>query len=197
MSRPLLVTSVLLVSLLGGMSACGGDDDEPDSTPKASKTVDATPTPEAQPRGADGVTYEIQNWDDYADDPAVLAYKTSSEAIGASINGGTILPAMREGLSKRGLRTYAPSLDMAKKRSFHVLPLGKVKISSVTTKGSRARLVVCAWIPSVAYYDKNGKAVDNASKKWLKQDVGMRSRSGAWVLDTIEFTGNCKGGEPA
>lgn len=197
MSRHLLVTSVLLVSLLGGMSACGGGDDEPDSKPKASKTAAATPTPKAQPQGADGVTYEIQNWDKYADDPVVLAYKTTNEAIGASINGSTILPAMREGLSKRGLRTYVPSLDMAKKRKFHVLPLGKVKISSVTTKGSSARLVVCAWVPSVNYYDKNGKAVDNAAKKWLKQNIGMRSRSGTWVLDTIKFSGNCKGGAPA
>src|SRR4051794_36772762 len=112
-SRRLLVTSALLVSLLGATSACGGSD-EPDPTPKATKTAEATPTPKAQPKGADGVTYEIQNWDKYADDPVVLAYKSTNEAIGASVNGRTILPAMREGLSKRGLRTYVPSLDEAR-----------------------------------------------------------------------------------
>jgi hypothetical protein len=146
--KQLFVAVFAAVVLLSGLSACGGSDDKADPKPAAS----ATPTTPVQPKGELGVTYDIQNWDTYADDPAVLAYKKTNEAVSASGNARRVLPAMREGLSRPLLRQYVATLNTVWKHRWHFLEEGSATVRSASSTSSRARLVMCEWKPSFAFY---------------------------------------------
>ena len=196
-SRQLLVTGAVVVSLLGGVSACGGDDDKSDPKPTATESTTAAPTPEPQPPGADGVTYEILNWAKFADDPAVLAWKTTNEAIGASLNQGKVLPAARAGTSKRVLRAYLPSLQESWKQEWHVRKTGKARVKSARTSSTSSRLVMCVWTPSIGFYDKNNKYVGKPENFWRKQNAKLKLSGDRWVVTSFEYDGKCPGGKPA
>jgi hypothetical protein len=194
--RQSLVTGVALAALLLGISACGGSDDKAD--PKPTKTTASpTPTPSVQPKGAYGVTFEIQNWDAYADDAAVLAWKQINEAVAGSSNTGKLLAPMRQGMSKKVLRQYLPGVQAGWKNDWHVKPVGKVKVLSARTSSSSAQLTTCLWGPSVGFYTAKDKYFGEPEVYWLKQKVKMVLTSGTWVMDTVTFDGKCPGGEPA
>jgi hypothetical protein len=193
-SRQSLVISVALTGLLLGVSACGGSGGDK-ADPKSTKaTTSAGPV---QPKGADGVTYDIGNWGKYADDPVVLAYKKTTEAINASTNRGKLLPAMRHGLSKSLLRQYAATLQEAWKKKWHVSDVGSATVRSASTTGSQARLVMCEWRPSFGFRDKNDKPVGTADPWWDKVDITMKSVSDRWIISSAKVSGKCPGGAPA
>jgi hypothetical protein len=195
-SRQSLVISVAVGALLLGLSACGGSDDKAD--PKATKTTASpTPTTPVQPQGASGVTYDVLNWEDYSEDPAVLAWKTANESIAASLNHGKLLPGTRESLSKDVLRDYLPSLREAWKQHWHVKPVGQARIESASTSASTSKLVVCMWGSSVGFYDKKNAYVGKPENYWRKQNVGLTLSDGRWVLTSFKFNGKCPGGAPA
>ncbi|KQV74947.1 hypothetical protein ASC61_08015 [Aeromicrobium sp. Root344] len=194
------MASVAVLALLLGVSACGSDDDKAD--PKPTKTTASpTPTTPVQPKGADGVTYEIQNWDAYADDPAVLAWKQAVEGVAGSTNARKVLPSMRQGLSKSVLRTYVASIKQAWKGDWHVDKVGDAKVQSVRTSGNQARMVVCVWNPTTVYYDKNNKPIGDPSRAelstWARQKVTMRLTGGHWIMTAFKYSGKCPGGAPA
>ena len=143
MKRQSLAAAAVAVVLSVGLGACSGgssDDDpkaRPSTTPSASPAATTAPPPQpsAQPTGAYGVTYEIQNWEQYATDPAVLAWKQTLEAVNGSIGAGKVIEPVRTGLSKRALRPYVQSIENAWKGDWTVQPIAKVKIESVTTAG--------------------------------------------------------------
>jgi hypothetical protein len=196
MSRQPLVSSVALAALLLGVSACGGSDGgRADPTPTKT-SASPTPTTPVQPKGADGVTYEIQNWDAYAADPAVLAWKQIFEASNGSINRGKLLPLARTGLSKPVLRILSGNLDRSIKSGWHVKPLAKVKVESARTSGSSSRVVVCLWAPSTGLYDSKGGFVGEPERFWKRLQSDLSRTSGAWVIDTNTLKGKCPGGEP-
>lgn len=196
MSRQLWVTGAVLVSLLGGVSACSGSDDKADPKPTATESTTAAPTPSPQPTGADGVTFELQNWDDHADDPAVLAWKTTNEGIAASVNDGKLLPAARAGLTKRVLRLYLPSLQESWKQDWHVKKVGKARVESARTTDSSSRLVMCVWAPSTGFYDKKNTYVGKSENFWRKQRVKLALTGDQWVVTSFKFDGKCPGNEP-
>jgi hypothetical protein len=190
-----------------GLGACsGGSDDKPATAPpKTSSAPDVTtpaptPTIPPQPQGANGVTYEIQNWDQYANDPAVLAWKQTLEAFGASTNAGKVLEPMRAGMAKRVLRPYVESLEQAWSGGWHVEPVGKVKVESATTSGEKAELVTCQWAPTTAFLKKNGEAAGGASADatniWAKQNLSMALKNGRWVITKFTYDGTCGGAAP-
>ena len=201
-----LVTVVLLVSL--GACSGGGSDEDPKASPsKAPSAAPATtiappPQPPAQPTGANGVTYEIANWDQYATDPAVLAWKQTLEGVGGSVGARKVLAPVTTGMSKRVLRPYVQSLENAWKGGWTVQPIGKVRIESVTPSGStKSRIISCQWDPSIVFYEKGGAPVGAKSVKdisaWSKQQVDMRLRGGRWIIATSKFDGECPGGPPS
>jgi hypothetical protein len=208
MKRQWLATAAAVVVLSCGLAACSGSsDDKPDAAPaKTSSAPASTPTPAPapttppQPQGANGVTYEIQNWDQYATDPAVLAWKQTQEAIAASANQGKVLEPMRAGLSKRALRDYVESIQQAWDGDWHVEATGKVRIESASTTGDRATFVACLWAPTTAFLRKNGLAVGADTAKdaevWQKQNVQMAMRDGRWLITKFEYDGECSGGAP-
>ncbi|MEJ7634967.1 hypothetical protein [Aeromicrobium sp.] len=193
MSRQLLTAGVALVALLS-VTACSGSDDEPQ--PKPTKSTSATPAAPEQPEGADGVTYRIQNWDDYAEDPAILAWKQANEALAASINQGKVLPSLRRASSKSVLRENVTAVNNAKKNDWRVKKLGKVRVETADTVGSKATLLVCLWAPSVGLYEKDGSYYGDKEVFWFRQDSTLKKTSGGWVVATSKYDGKCPGGAP-
>jgi hypothetical protein len=147
------------------------------------------------------VTYEIQNWDEYANDPAVLAWKQTLEAVGASTNSGKLLEPVRQGMAKRVLRPYVQSLQEAWDGGWHVEPVGKIKIESVETSATKSRLVTCLWGPTTAFLQKDGKPVGGGTVKelagWSKQSVDLSLRDGRWIITKLSFLEDCSGGAPS
>jgi hypothetical protein len=191
------------------LAACGSNsDDEPKTAPTKTATSAApatttpapAPTPAAQPQGANGVTYEIQNWDEYATDSAVLAWKQLLEAVGGSTNSGKVLEPVRRGMAKSVLRPYVQSMEQAWDNGRTVPGDAKVKVESATTSGNKAKLVMCLWAPSTVLYEKNGDATGGTSAKdlaaWTKQTVDLTIRDGRWVVTKIDFPGTCDGAAP-
>jgi hypothetical protein len=195
-----------IVALSSVLSACGGSDEEPTSSPTKTSSAPAattpapTPTVPAQPVGANGVTYEIQNWDQHAADPAVLAWKQTMEAVGGSTNTGKLLEPVTAGMAKRVLRPYVQSLGEAWDGGWTLQPVGKVRIDSAATTGNKAKLVTCLWGPSISYYDKDDQPVGASSvdeiKVWSRQQVEMTSRDGRWIISKLEFKDTCPGEAP-
>jgi hypothetical protein len=203
------VAAVLSVSV----GACGGGSDgetkaspSKATAPAAETSTPATPTtpppPPVQPTGAYGVTYEIQNWEQYATDPAVLAWKQTLEAVGGSVNSGKVLGPVASGMSKRALRPYVQSFENAWKGKWTVPSLSKIRIESATPSGpSRTRVIVCEWSPSVNFYDKDvtpvGVSSDEDLAQWGKDTVDMRLKDGRWIIARFDIDGDCPGGPPA
>lgn len=197
MSRQSLATSVAVAALLLGVSACSGSDGDK-ADPKPTKTTASpTPTTPAQPKGASGVTYEIQNWDDYADDPAVLAWKTAFETLTGSTNAHKVLPGMSKQVSKSVLRQFVAGVDAAKKNRWSVKPVGKVKVGSAKTTASQSTLTMCLWGTSVGVYEENGEYVGKPDRFWLKQTAKLTFSGGRWILTAFTYKGKCSGGAPA
>lgn len=188
------------MALLGAMSACGSDDE-----PKAASTTTATtpvattpaPTSPTQPQGSDGVTITIGNWEQHAEDPAVLAYKQLIEGIGASGNAGKIVPALRDVASKKVLRLYAPGLQQQWDNDWRVDEQGDAKILSSRASGSTTRIVACLWAPTTDFKDKSGKLINNQKAEWHKQRATVSVAGGTAKVTTISQKGTCSGGEPA
>jgi hypothetical protein len=206
MRRQWLAVGVMVVA--SGLAACsGGSDDKPETMPAKTSSAPAvstpapTPTTPTQPQGAYGVTYEIQTWDQYASDPAVLAWKQTLEAVSGSTNSGKVLEPVRAGMAKTVLRAYVGGFEDAWDGGWSVQPVGKVKIESADTSASKSRLVTCLWSPTTALYKKNGEPVGGGTVEdlagWSKQKVEMRSRDGRWVITKVDFDGDCSGGAPS
>jgi hypothetical protein len=193
--RQLLMIGVA-ATLLVGMSACGGSDGDK-AAPKPTKTTPSpTPTTPAQPKGAFGMTVKIQNWDDYATDPAVLGYKRASEASGGSMNQHKLVPDATKLLSKPVLRLVSGNVANGKKQRWSVPDVAHIKIVSSRTRGSEARLVTCQWAPSTDVLDRNGKLLGKVKREWRKYSITLKLKAGAWVLQPIKHVGTCPGGAP-
>lgn len=193
MRRPaVLVASVMLVL---GLSACNGDSDEPQATPEPTETTPTGPPP--QPEGADGVTWEIQNWEDFADDEAVLVWKQYHEAGWASINEGELLPAARELSTREALQPLIDSYQYAQDNDFVVAETVKTKIEESSETETGADLVACIWSSSAELLDSDGDPVSDVEPEWIRQVVTMAESDGGWIVEAATFDGTCSGGEPA
>ena len=196
MRRQSLVTSVAVAALLLGLSACGGSDDKAD--PKPTKTTASPePTTPVQPKGADGVTYDVLNWETYAEDPVVMAYKVTNEAISASINARKVLPALRQGVGKAFLRTTVSNMKFVEQKRWHLPDVASVKVEDVSTTGSKTVLTACVWRPSYLYQDKNDKVVGTPDKWWDKEITKLTKSGERWVITSVDIKGKCPGGAPA
>jgi hypothetical protein len=197
-SRQLLVASVALAALLLGLSACGGSEDKADPEPtKTTASPTPTPTMPVQPKGADGVTYDILNWDKYADDPVVLAYKKTNEALNASINRGKVLPDARRGVTKARLRKFVANLQIAKKNDWHLPSVAKVKVRTSNVTGAKAVVTMCVWRPTIVVYDKANKVVGKLDVWWDREVTKLTKSGDRWVMTARETKGKCSGGAPA
>lgn len=190
---------VAVLALLG-MSACSSSDAEPEAvrtTTATSATPTPTPSPTGQPQGVGGVTYEFQNWSKYSTDPVVLAWKQTYEAFSASIRSGTLQPDLRSGMSKAVLREATPGIKLAWDKGWQIKDVAQVKAQSSRTSGSTARLVMCIWSPSVAYFTASGDPVSELKKVWHKQNVKLERKGQQWIVTSAKTDGTCSGGQPA
>ncbi len=196
MRRQLLVIGVA-ATLFFGVSACSGRDGDK-AAPKPTKTTASPkPTAPAQPKGAYGMTVDIENWDAHADDPAVLGYKKAAEASGGSMNQHKLVPGATKVLSKPVLRIVSGNVANGKRLRWSVPAVAHIKVVSSRTRGSEARLVTCQWAPSTDVLDRNGKLLGKVKREWRKYSIKLKLKAGEWVLQPIKQVGTCPGGAPA
>lgn len=200
MTRPWIRSVALALAVMATSTACGGDkepsaDPEPTPTSTASSTPTPTPsTPPEQPQGASGVTYDILNWEEFADDPALLAWKQTTEAASGSMNSGKLLPALRQGTTPGMFKLYLRSVQNGWANEWHVKPVAKIRVLSAKTRAKKADLQVCVWDPSSVFYEKNGSAYGgDLTQEWTRQNVGMTLQGTQWRVSEVESPGKCKG----
>jgi hypothetical protein len=200
MSKRWITRAAIAVLVVATSAGCGADEKpsaEPEPTPtaSASATPSATPsTPPEQPRGASGVTYDILNWEEYADNAPLLAWKQATEAASGSMNGGKLLPGLRLGTTPSMFKRYYGSVQNGWAAEWHVKPVAKVRVVSAKTRAKKADLQVCVWSPSSSFYEKNGSAVGgDLRQEWTRQKVGMTLQGAHWRVSEIESSGKCKG----
>ena len=191
------LANVATLALLLGISACGSNDEADPKPTKITTSASPTSTTPTQPMGADGVTYEIQNWNRYATDPVVLAYKTTNEAYTASINQRKVLPAFKRGVSNNFLRKVVGDMKFVEKKGWHLPDEVVVKVRTVRTTGTKAVLTMCVWRPSNSYYDEKNKVVGPTERWWDHETTRLSQSGGRWILTKVDIKGKCPGSAPA
>jgi len=204
--RHWLATGAAIVAMSGLLAACSGGSDEPAADPtKATTAAPATTTPApapeptvaTQPPGPNGVTFRIQDFARYQGDPAVIEWTHINEALGASINQGSLVPGLEQKTSKSVLRKFVSAIDASTKNKYTVATEGDVKVLSAKTEGTRATLTMCLWAPTTGIRDSSGKIVGDDGQIWYRQKAELSSASGQWVLRAFDDTGTCPGGPPS
>ncbi|GAA2084952.1 hypothetical protein GCM10009821_28010 [Aeromicrobium halocynthiae] len=183
--------SALLLTIAG---CTGGGDTEPTPEPEPTETTPTGPPP--QPEGADGVTWEIQNWDEYAEDEAVLAYKEWSEAISASVNTGELLPRARELASREVLDVYLDQLRFAEDNDLRSQARTLVRIARSESEAGTSTVVACIWSKSAELVTADGDYFSDEEPRWARQVAKVETDAEAPVLTEVDFDGNCRGEEP-
>ncbi|MEX0428589.1 hypothetical protein AB3X52_13240 [Nocardioides sp. DS6] len=142
------------------------------------------------------MTVDILNWDKYATDPVVLAYKQAVEAFQGSANMGKLAPGFTDLFAASMHSSLVSSLEFGWHNKLHMPVTAKFRIASVKTHGHRASLTSCAWGPSYGYYDKQNKWYGPAQHYWLRFSTNLRNAQGSWKITGTKSTGKCQGGAP-
>jgi hypothetical protein len=193
--RSAVTTAVISAALLA--ASCSGGGAEADAEPESAPTSQEAPTgPPPQPEGADGVTWEIQNWDEVFEDPAVLTWKQFNEALAASIQQGELLPDARELSTRDALQPYLDSFEYARSNDFTVKDLTYARIEESRLEGASATITACTWRPSSVLYDQDGEPVSELDESWSRQIVALAD-DGGWMIEDVEFDGECDGEDPS
>jgi hypothetical protein len=202
--RAVVPLAALLAALMVCLSACGGEakpkaDPGPSPSQTPTPTPSATPSPTAatQPQGQHGVTVKILNWDQYADEPAVLAAKQRFEDLQASVNIGKLVPGLLGKLTGQARAELPPALQQAQANHLRTRKLGYWRVRSVRNEGATSTVVFCAWRPSVDFYQANGKPYGTIAREWKRSTTVLRRSGAAWKLSKLDVDGTCPGGPPA
>lgn len=188
--RTVLVSAVVGVAALS-LGACGDGDPTPKPT-RTTTTASPTPTVPPQPKGADGVTYDVQNWDEYASDPAVLVWKQLSETLSASVNQGRLVPRASSLSSRSMLRQILTNLRFAWSHDLRVRPVAQVAVLRSRGNGPRTRLVTCSWDVSADYYRADGTFYGEPESIWHKDVWTVEQQGNRHVVTSLEPSGTCR-----
>ena len=183
--------SALLLTIAG---CTGGGDTEPTPEPEPTETTPTGPPP--QPEGADGVTWEIQNWDEYAEDEAVLVWKQWNEAVSASISRGELLAPARELSTREVIDQYLGSLEYARENDFRSQDNTAVRVARSEVEGDVATVVTCVWSKSVELVTTDGDYVSDEEPRWLRQVAEVELEGDAPVITRADYDGTCEDEEP-
>ena len=189
-----------------GLAATGcGAEDKPSADPEPStssspatptETVSASPTAKPQPSSTTGATYDTLNWDEYADDPALLAWKKALEAAAGSMKQGKLLPGLRENTTPEMFRVYYANVETGLEDGWQVKPVAHVWVESSKARGTKTTLRLCLWSPTTSVYLKDGSPVGGGpiKKEWNRQVVRVTETGGRPRVAEVDFSaGICKG----
>ncbi|KQY55772.1 hypothetical protein ASD11_14795 [Aeromicrobium sp. Root495] len=180
------------VALAVGLCGCSDGKSAPAPT-RTAASPGPSPTPELQPEGADGVTWKVDNWEQHASDPAVLAWKQLSEALSASVNRRRLVPAVTSLASKKTLRPIIENVRFAWSHDLHVRPTALSHVVRADRRGSKVRLLTCSWATSVNYYDADGTYYGGpAEERWIKDAWTVEPVDGRWVVTSMDRSGRCR-----
>ena len=194
MNRPRTLAPLALCLVLATGACSGGD--EPEAKPTKT-SASPTPTVPVQPQGEFGVTYDVGNWDDYADDqeklPVILAYKNVIEAAHGSVNQGKLLPQVRASMTRAGQRQVLPVLRRALSNKWTLPAKAEGRVLSVRGSGSTRTLTMCEVMKSISYLKPDGNFV--VKPQGSKQTVIKLSKTGSvWKFSGVKLGKSCQNG---
>lgn len=197
-----VIAATLLATTLAG---CGEESTsaaaDPESTPATSATpaspASPTPTAESQPRGAHGVTFQIVNWDDYADDPVVNAWKKTIEAFYGSVNAREPNEEFLRRTAGDQRRMWVGNINYARERDLVGPAVMKGRVVSVEVVGRKATLVGCDLRQTTNFRPRGEKYTDGERGFHKMTNTFVRRGKGAdqrWVMTDSEPGGRCAKG---
>lgn len=195
-TRTTLVTTAAAITVALGLGGCSHDEPSPKPT-RTTVTPSPTRTVPPQPDGADGVTYDVQNWEKYADDPAVLVWKQLSETLSASVNQGRLVPRASSLASRSMLRPILKNLRFAWSHDLRVRPVARVAVLRSQKNGTRTRLVTCSWDVSADYYRADGTFYGEPESIWHKDVWTVEQQGKVHLVTSLKPSGTCRLDPPA
>lgn len=201
MPRPHRRLRLLAPLLLAALVLTGCGDAQPASSPPASASpTTASPTPStsptAQPSGSAGVTVELSNYAKYADQPVVLSWKQTIEAVQASGNVRQVLPRVSANLSVPLRQQIITSLQQAWSNKWTVKPTVSARIATISGTTKKKKLTACIWGASYGYYKADGSFVGDPENYWLRIAFDLTAKGRDWMIVSAKSTGKCPGGAP-
>ncbi len=196
-----LAAVLALSACSGGDTSSSGDSPSPSASttsPTATPTATPSPKPTASPQGKYGVTVKVLNADRYGSDPVVRSWRANLEALAGSVNHKKLLPGLSTSVTGAFRHRTVQVLQQAWSKSWRAPKVEKVRVLSVSTTGSTARLVGCIWKPTTDYRGPAGKVVGGLTRKWDQVPFTFRRVGAAWKLDKADIpTGYCRLPPPA
>lgn len=200
-NRSAVLATVPALALMTTLAACGGEekkqpsaDDEPTSTPTVTETPSASPTAAAQPPSTTGATYDILNWAQYADDPAVLAWKKTLEALSGSLLRGKLQPDVRTYTDDKMFRLYSGQVQTGLDEGWTIKRVAQAHVESSRPAGGTRTMRICTWEPTASIYRKDGTPLEPVKDQWSRQIVTAKRSGDQWRLSDLKYeAGVCKG----
>lgn len=195
----------LTAALTLALTACGGGDPSakpttsPSSSPTSSAPTSTAPSPTgppAQPKGKYGVTVDILNWDKYAADAAVVAWKQTYEAVDGSVSRKKMVPGLVRRLGADARHVFTQTLQLAWDNDWHTKGHIPVRIRSRGGSGTKAVVTTCLWGPDYEFKQRDGNPAGDPLKGWLRVRWELRRVAGEWKIASLTQTGACHGGAP-
>lgn len=191
---------VCAASLVIGVTGCGSEAPEaaaePSPTASESPATSSPDSPNEQPVGRYGVTYEIQDWDQHRDDVVVVGYKQAFEAFGGSVNTHQVTDGLQARFTKPLQRTLLGRIQFAWGADLHVDPVAKVRVLSSKRSGAKGSLTVCHWVDSADFKTASNTLYGKPEPGWEKVEVDLVQRQRTWRVAQIDSVGRCPGGTP-
>ncbi len=164
------------------------------ATATASASASASPTAKPQPRSTTGATYDILNWDEYADDPAVLAWKKTLESLSGSLLRGKLLPYVRKYTNDKMFRLYTAQLETGLDEGWKIKRVAQVHVESSRGTTSKRPVQICTWGPTASLFHKDGTPLKPVKPEWSRQMVNAQGAGDRWRISDLKYVaGVCKG----
>lgn len=202
MSRPVhraaaLVSAVLLTAAL---AACGDDSAPAESTPASETakapspaTASATSSPTTQPDGAHGVTFTVENWSRYSDNPVVEAWKKTVEAYYGSVNAREPNAEFLERTAGDQRRLWVGNINYARERDLVGAAELRGRVIRVSIRDTKAILVGCD-LRETTNFRPRGKPYSGDEKGWAQVRHTFKLKGDLWVMTDSAPRGRCSKG---
>jgi hypothetical protein len=182
--------ALVVIGALGGCGGAGGDEVErPEADRTPTVTPSPTPTVPPQPEG-EGATFRIRNWDEWYDDPYVLAYKRSSEVATAVANGADPLGRLDDYFTGEALEAVRSTLERGRADGWTLKTSVRVVVLDSSAEGDAHRVTVCEWSPDASFRRADGTYVvpSTGEPKWSSTRSTFVGREGQLRVEKLDST---------
>jgi hypothetical protein len=158
-------------------------------------TPSPTPTVPPQPEG-EGATFRIRNWDEWHDDPHVLAYKRSSEVATAVANGAAPLERLDDYFTGEALDGVRSTLERGRADGWTLSDEVRVVVLDSSAEGGAHQVTACEWSPDSSFRRADGAYVvpSTGEPKWTSTRSTLVGKEGRLRVEKLDsaYDAACK-----